>query len=102
MRRVDLAVIVLGTEIVGADTLWSVVSATEAVAAVPETAAFFYVVTDLATPVASLAVVWAPCMNCAITDRNPGLASLSSSEVGGGVAIAINLSTKAGYCISGG
>ena len=102
VRRINLTIVVLGTEIVGTDTFWSIVSATETVAAITETAALFYVVTGLAAPVASLAVVWAPCMNCTVADSDPSLASSSSSEVGGGVVVAINLSTKTGYCISGG
>ena len=77
-------------------------STMETVVAVAEAATLFYVVTSLATPVTSLAVVRTPCMNCMVVDGDPGFAPLSSSEVGGGIVVAIDLSTKTSYCVGGG
>jgi len=72
------------------------------VAAVPETVAVFDVVTRLATPVAHLAVVVAPCMNGPIANGNLGLAASLALEVGGLVHVAVNVTMNASYSVSSG
>ena len=71
-------------------------------AAVSKTIAIFDVVTCLATPVAHLAVVVAPCMNGLIANGDLGLAASLALEVGGLVHVAVNAMTNMSYSVSSG
>ena len=83
----------------GTNAIKPIMSMTKAMAAVAEAVTFLNVVASLATPVTSLAVMCAPCMNGVVADGSSSFASLSSGEVGGGVVIAINAMMDAGNSI---
>ena len=83
----------------GASAVQSIMSTTKTMMAIAEAMTFFYVVTGFATPVAHLAVVWTPRMNCMITNSDLGFASLSSGEVGSGLVIAVDASTEMVNCV---
>ena len=68
--------------------------------AVSEAVAFLNVVPSSTTPVTHLAIVLAPSMNGAISNGSLSFASLSSSEIGGFVAVAINAATDMGNHVS--
>jgi len=69
---------------------------------VTEAVTFLNVVTGLTAPVAHLAVVLSPCMNSTIVNGDPGLASLSPSEVRGRIVVVVNVMIDAGNGVSGG
>ena len=101
VRGVNLTAFSFSTEVMGADTVKPIMSMTEAMATVTEAVAFLNVVSGLATPVTGFAIVCSPGMDSAIVNGNPSFASLSSSEIGSGVVIAINAMADASNGISG-
>jgi len=79
-----------------------IVAAMWAVAAIPKAVAVLNIMSGLTTPIAHLAVVFAPGMNGMITNGDLSPSSLFALKVGGLVHIAIDVATDAGNGISSG
>jgi len=69
--------------------------------AIPEAVTVSNIVTSPASPVAHLAVVFAPCMNCPIANGDLGSTTSLALEIGGLVHVAVNTTTNAGDGVSG-
>ena len=96
MRGVDLIVFILITEVMGVETVSSVMATMQAVVAIPETVALFDVVSGLTTPITYLVVVCAPSVYGAVTNGDFSLASSFGFEIGGLVHVAINVAVYVG------
>ena len=70
--------------------------------AIPKAMAVFDVVACPPTPIAHLAVVFAPCMNSPIANGGLGPTTSFAFEIGGLVHIAVNAMADTSYGVSGG
>ena len=68
--------------------------------AIPKAVTVFDVVACLATPIAHLVVVLAPCMNGSIAYSDLSLTASLAFEVGGLVHIAVDAAANASYSVS--
>ena len=69
-------------------------------AAIPKAITVFNVVASLSTPVAHLAVVFAPSMNGTIANGDLSLAASLALEVGGFVHVAVNMTANVSNSVS--
>ena len=70
--------------------------------AIPEAVTILDIVTCLATPIAHLAIVLAPCIDSPIADCDLGLTASLALEVRGLVHVAVDAAANVSYSISGG
>jgi len=101
VRRIDLTVFELVTEVVGAKTVSAIMTTARTVMAVSKAVAVFDVVAGLPAPVAHLAVVFAPCMNSPIANGDLSLMASLALEVGSFVHVAVDAVTNTAYGVSG-
>jgi len=101
VRRIDLTVFELVTEVMGAKAVSAIMTMARTVTAVPEAVAVFDVVAGSSTPVAHLAVVFTPHMNSPIANGDLGLTASLALEVGGLVHVMVNAVTNTAYGVSG-
>jgi len=85
-----------------AETVEAIMAASQAVSAIAEGVALFYVVACLTAPIAHFVVVLAPSMYGAITDSNLSPASSFAFEVRGLVHVAVNAAMDTGDSVGGG
>ena len=70
--------------------------------AIPKTVTIFDVMACLATPIAHLATVLAPCMDGPIANSDLGSAASLAFEVRGLMHVAVNATIDTGYGVSSG
>jgi len=68
--------------------------------AIPEAVTVLDVVACPSTPVAHLAIVFAPCVDGPIADGDLGSTASLTIEIGGRVHVAIDTATNMGYGVS--
>jgi len=90
VRGVNLTVLKLVAQVVRAKAVSSIVTMLQAVSAIAEEVTLFNIVASLATPIAHLAIVFAPGMYGTVTNSDLSLLSSLALEVGGLVHVAIN------------
>jgi len=72
------------------------------VTAIPEAVTILDIVTCLATPIAHLAIVLAPCMDSPIAGCNLGSTASLALEVRGLVHVMVDAAANVSYCVSSG
>jgi len=102
VRGVNLTVLEFVAEVMGTKAVNAVMAASQAVSAITEGVALFYIVTCLATPVTHFVVVFAPGMHGTVRDGGLSPSSSLALEIGGLVHVAVDAATDAGNGISGG
>jgi len=101
VRGVNLIVLEFIAKVMGAKAVNAVMAASQAVLAIAEGVALFYVVTCLATPIAHFVVVFAPGMQGTVTDGSLSPSSSFAFEIRGLVHVAVNVATDAGNGVGG-
>jgi len=101
VRRIDLTVVELVTEVVGAKTVSAIITTARTVTAVSEAVAVFNVVASLSAPVTHLAIVFAPRINSPIVNGDLGSTASLALEVGGLVYVTVDAATNMAYGVSG-
>jgi len=101
VRRVNFTILELAAKVIRAETVETIMAASQTVSAVAKRVAFFYVVTCFTVPVAHFVVVFAPGVYGMIADGNLSPTSSFAFEVWGLVHVAVNATTDTGDGIGG-
>jgi len=102
VRGINLTILELIAKVMGAETVQTVMTASQTVSAIAEGVALFYVVACLTAPIAHLVVILAPSMYGAVADSDLSSASSLAFEIRGLVHVAVNAVTDMGNSIGGG
>jgi len=102
VRGVNLTVLEFIAKVMGAKAVNAVMATSQAVSAIAEGVALFYIVTCLATPIAHFVVVFAPGVQGTVTDGSLSPSSSFAFEIRGLVHVTVNAATDAGNGIGGG
>jgi len=101
VRGVNLAIFELIAKVMGVKAINAIMAALQAVSAITERVALFYIVARLAAPITHLVVVFAPGMYGSIANGDLSPASSLALEVRGLVHVAVDAATDAGDGIGG-
>ena len=102
VRGIDLTILEFIAKVMRAETVKAIMAASQAVSAIAEGVAFFYVVACLTAPIAHFVVILAPSMYGTIADSDLSPASSFAFEVRGLVHVAVDAATDMGDSIGGG
>jgi len=102
VRGVDLTILEFIAKVMRVETVKAIMSASQAVSAVAEGVALFYVVACLTAPITHFVVVLAPSMYGVIMDSDLSLASSFAFEVRGLVHVAVDATTDTGDSVGSG
>jgi len=101
VRGVNLAILELIAKVMGAKAINAIMATSQAVLAITERVALFYIVAHLAAPIAHLVVVFAPGMYGSIANGDLSPASSLAFEVRGLVHVTVDAVTDMGDGIGG-
>ena len=102
VRGINLTILKLIAKVMGAETVQTIMTMLQAVLAIAEGVALFYVVACLTAPIAHLVVIFAPSMYGMVVDSDLSFASSLAFEIRGLVHIMVNAVMDTGDSIGGG